>query len=248
MPINYDSLDEGDALDASSLNTRVGSLQTGVNDLLKSDIEEQALRSEHVPSLVYSLNFAPGLTKVNPTPNTTTAAYTNAYNAADRTVVLGTGPGIASPPAGWAIISNGAVGVCEISFNPALDVVSTTVPPTGFAPTTSCTGLLVRLNVSLIASGAPPGAANQCVIIGLVWEADGAPGVYNYLYQSETGVEDDVDSMVVYSDIATSALITFDDTGASSIAKISGVIANSANQVTIREWNISAIPIFGGTL
>ena len=93
------------------------------------------------------------------------------------------------------------------------------------------------------------------MVIGIVWEADGALGTYNFLEQSETGVGSEDTSMVLeqcpYSDISTAALITSTDTGGSLVARVSGVIAqveNAAAGFKIREWNMSIIPIFGGTL
>jgi hypothetical protein len=74
VPINYDLLDEGDTLNAASLNSRVASLQTGANDLTKDDLAEQALRSEHLSSLVKSDNMilhgaVTGMMKASPCKN-----------------------------------------------------------------------------------------------------------------------------------------------------------------------------------
>ena len=46
MPINYDVLDEGDTLNAASLNDRLtvaGGAGQGVNNLSQSDLERSAL-------------------------------------------------------------------------------------------------------------------------------------------------------------------------------------------------------------
>ena len=51
-PIDYDYLEEGDAFDAASLNDRFSTLQAGINDLTDADIEDGALRSVHLPSIV----------------------------------------------------------------------------------------------------------------------------------------------------------------------------------------------------
>ncbi len=271
MPINYDLLDEGDTLTAASLNTRVASLQTGVNDLVKQDLGAQALRSEHLPSLVkkdtmFLYGTTTGMSKICPTPNTTGGAFNNRLgNPVSRnTVHIGPGgavqgysiissrasPGIATPG-----IFPGVQTDCNISFNPSVNVVSTTTPATGFSDTTYCTGLLVRLNVSILThtltQQLPPAFTPDSIVMGIVWEADGALGTYNFLEQSETGTESLVGhSMATYSDLSTSALITSTDTGGASVARISGVIANLEfpGSFTIREWNMSIIPIFGGTL
>jgi hypothetical protein len=144
---------------------------------------------------------------------------------------------------------------CDISFSPSVNVVSATSPAAGFSDTTYCTGLLVRLNVSLINFPyTGQGHFNaQGVVVGIAWEADGALGTYNFLEQSETGIgATDASSqadMINFSDISTSALITSADTGGALVARVSGVIATiDGYNVTIREWNMSIIPIFGGTL
>ncbi len=269
MPINYDLLDEGDTLNSASLNSRVSSLQTGVNDLTKDDLAEQALRSEHLSSLVKSDNMilygtTTGMMKVSPTPDVTTPSYTNSIDSSGgpvRTVVRA-GPGLFVQ--GYSVISSRAVGVapplafpgvaedCDISFSPSVNVVSATSPAAGFSDTTYCTGLLVRLNVSLI-DFSLGGGNFQGVVVGIAWEADGTLGTYNFLEQSETGVGAEPnakqDQMINFSDVSTSALITSEDTGGSLVARVSGVIATiNGSNVAIREWNMSIIPIFGGAL
>lgn len=264
MPIDYDLLDEGDALNAASLNSRVSSLQTGVNDLAKEDLETQALRSEHLPSITRISDMNPGPMKVSNAPDVTTAAYDNLLDVGvgGRNNVLAFGPGAGAGP-GWAIIASvagaipgpfpGATTDCNISFSPSVTVVSSTTPATGFSNTTYCTGLLIRLNVAIISKTEDPLAARTGVAIGIVWEADGALGTYNFLEQSETGTgsKRPTWNQANHSDLSTSALITTGDTGGAAIARISGVIAcigAEAKDLKIREWNMSIIPIFGGTL
>lgn len=270
MPINYDLLDEGDTLNAASLNSRVTSLQTGVSDLTKDDLAEQSLRSEHLSSLVKSDNMilhgaVTGMMKVSPTPDLTTNSYANTIDSSPgppvRTVVRAGPGGLVS---GYSVISARLAGVapplpfpgnvldCDISFSPSVNVVSATSPAAGFSDTTYCTGLLVRLNVSLINFPQSQSTALG-VVVGIAWEADGALGTYNFLEQSETGVGATIstrqDEMINFSDVSTSALITSADTGGSLVARVSGVIATiDGSNVTIREWNMSIIPIFGGTL
>ena len=95
MPINYDLLDEGDTLNAASLNSRITSLQTGVNDLTREDLGERALRSEHLPSIVRASDMTPGPMKVSNAPNAITAAYDNQLDVGvgGRNNVLAFGPG-----------------------------------------------------------------------------------------------------------------------------------------------------------
>lgn len=265
MPIDYDLLDEGDTLNAASLNSRITSLQTGVNDLLKEDLGTQALRSEHLPSIVRISDMNPGPMKVSDAPDVITASYNNKLDVGvgGRNNVLAFGPGAGAGP-GWAIIASiagatpgpfpGASTDCNISFSPSVTVVSSTTPATGFSDTTYCTGLLVRLNVAIISKAEDVFPyARTGVAMGIVWEAEGALGTYNFLEQSETGTGSRRPSwnQANYSDLSTSALITLDDTGGTAIARISGVIAciaAEAKDLKIREWNMSIIPIFGGTL
>ena len=206
MPIDYNLLDEGDTLNASSLNTRVANLQTGVNDLTKDDLGEQALRSEHLPSLVRTTDMVPGAMKMTDTPDVITPAYLN---------FLGSGPTLRS----------------VISIGPAA------VATKGYA---------------VISSRTPTGIATPGPFPGIVWEADGSLGTYNFLEQSETGAASATPArdQAKFSDLSTSALITSSDTGGALVARVSGVIASIAvsNDITIREWNMSIIPIFGGTL
>lgn len=262
MPIDYDLLDEGDALNAASLNSRVSSLQTGVNDLSKEDLGTRALRSEHLPSITRITDMTPGPMKVSPTPDVVTPAYLNWLGSGPTLrTVISIGPAVVATK-GYAVISSrtpngiappgpfpGAATDCNITFSPSVTVVSPTTPTAGFSDTTYCTALLVRLNVSVIDSGV---GTNEGVAIGLVWEEDGALGTYNFLEQSETGsgASSGARNQARYSDLSTSALITADDTGGVAIARISGVIASIAvsRDLTIREWNMSIIPIFGGTL
>lgn len=270
MPIDYDLLDEGDTLNAASLNTRISSLQTGVNDLQKEDLEEQALRSEHFGSILRYTDMilygaVNGMMKVSNVPNATTPAFDNriydglTYNR--NVVFIGGNSGTLH---GYSVISSrpvvgiappgpfpGAQSDCNISFSPSVNVVSPTSPATGFSDTTYCSALLVRLNVSLIDTPSPASAAG--VVIGIAWEEDGALGTYNFINRSEAGIgavtAADVDEMINFSDLSTSVLITSDDTVGALIARISGVLAMiDGSSVSIREWNMSVIPIFGGTL
>jgi len=265
MPIDYDSLDEGDTLNAASLNSRITSLQTGVNDLETVDIEDKALRSEHFDSLVkfdtmFLYGVTNGMMKEALSPGLEITAYDNYLGSPgpSRTVVyIGRSSGLQ----GYSVISQRVAGAvppvalpgnvldCDISFVPSVTVVSPTTPATGYSDTTYCTGLLVRLNVAILAQDFN---LTQGVVIGIAWEADGALGTYNFLEQSETGANNQsgTTSQVQYSDLSTSALITSSDTGGLAVARVSGVIASHLNgdPITIREWNMSVIPIFGGAL
>lgn len=268
MPIDYDLLDEGDALNAASLNSRVSSLQTGVNDLAKEDLGTRALRSEHLPSITRITDMTPGPSKIGPTPNIVSGTFTNYLGSPPSRNVIQIGPAAVAAQ-GYAVISSrtpvgivtpgpfpGAATDCNITFSPSVTVVSSTTPATGFTDTTYCTGLLVRLNVAVVSKtltlDPQDNQVPDSVVVGIVWEADGALGTYNFLEQSEAGARkfSTNTSMVDYSDLSTSALITADDTGGAAIARISGVISNLnyTGDLIIREWNMSIIPIFGGTL
>lgn len=268
MPINYDLLDEGDTLNAASLNSRITSLQTGVNDLTREDLGERALRSEHLSSIVRTSDMTPGPSKIGPTPNTASGVFKNYLGSAPSRTVIQIGPAAVAAQ-GYAVISSrtptgiappgpfpGVSTDCNISFSPSVTVVSPTTPATGFSDTTYCTGLLVRLNVAIVSKTLILDEEDEqipdSVVMGIVWEADGALGTYNFLEQSEAGARKaaTLTSMVDYSDLSTAALITVDDTGGSAIARISGVISNLnyTGDLIIREWNMSIIPIFGGTL
>lgn len=257
MSINYNSLDEGDTLDAASLNSRLLGLQQGVNDLQKVDIEERALRAEHLSTILRTTDMVPGPMKVSDTPDTETPTYTNLLSSPpNRNVVfIGSGAGVT----GFSIISSRVGGIaipgpfpgvatdCNISFSPSLNIVSAVSPLIGYSPTTYCTGLLVRLDVGLISQTS---TNPQGVVIGIVWED--SPASYNYLNQSEACVSNQsgASNQLQYSNISTSALITAVDVGGASMVRVSGVIANmqAVANVTIREWTLSVIPIFGGSL
>ena len=92
MPINYDPLQEGDKLDAASLNDRfaeTGGAGQGVNNLSQSDLERKALRQEHLPRIVTASDFPNGLTKLSPSGAAVSNGYINRlndWNGADFTV------------------------------------------------------------------------------------------------------------------------------------------------------------------
>ena len=67
MPINYDPLDEGNTLDAASINSRLtgtGGVGQGINNLSKTDLERLSLRQEHLPKIITASDFPNGFLRL----------------------------------------------------------------------------------------------------------------------------------------------------------------------------------------
>tara|TARA_R110002167_G_scaffold49478_2_gene144939 strand:- start:1689 stop:2507 length:819 start_codon:yes stop_codon:yes gene_type:complete len=272
MPFpDYDPLDEGEALTAASLNTRINTLQNSVNDLPPDALKANSLRKEHLSAIAVSTvtppntNFVPGFTKANPAPTVFIGPFTNLFTGATRTVFLGDGPSLGGN--GWAAIAS-AVGtnVMEILFtNNNLEIMPTTGDITD---TNMCTGLLIKANVAVITTSeiqmtdqnlagdyVPTAAfATTGMGIALFWTDD--LGATHLIQSSEAFAGR---AQIDVGDIATSALLTNADTEAvgagrtvqnvfCAIANFSATSSTSSSHLYIREWRISALPILGGSL
>ena len=163
MPFpDYDPLDEGEALTAASLNTRINTLQNSVNDLPPDALKANTLRKEHLSAITVSsvappnTYFVPGFTKSNPFPDVIIGPFRNNFIvgalgpppvAPFRDTIVGDGPNFVAD--GWAVVAS-AVGtnVMEIGFSgQRLEIMPTTGDITD---TNMCTGLLIKANVAVI--------------------------------------------------------------------------------------------------
>ena len=264
MPINYNKLDEGDQLNAASLNDRfssIGGAATGVNNLGQEDLERLALRRNHVPSLITSASFPNGLSKVGPLLTPAAQQYDAFLNAgvvgvpaAYLTTFGTTGT---NPPygptgafdAGWRIpATNGVIAdAAEITF-PAITATNTSIG--------NYKGFLVRLGISLDDVIAPgnAGVNNDAptIVVGIGWTNNsGARAVFdrsirwNYVH---TRVKGSLDTFIFIKpeDIGNTVGIQ------SVFGVIAGASKNDSNtqapKPKITFYNIDIIPIRAGDL
>lgn len=268
MPINYDPLQEGDKLDAASLNDRfseAGGAGQGVNNLSQSDLDRRAFRQEHLPDIITSSNFPNGLVKYY-APSAVSAPYTNRlntyvfpnylvpipdYQTFDLSAPNGPyGPPSATSPGnrGWRIIadSNLTARAAEIEFGP----LSATASNIG-----NYKGMLVKLGVEYSDFGTvmsnTPLEQLPAVAIAIGWEDN--LGNRNIVERSirlyNTFGE-------VKGSLNTFTFIKPDDIGdGNQINKVFGVIAAAGWGVAlvpgiyppiINNYNIDMIPIRSG--
>ncbi len=123
MSIPYDAIDEGDILDAASLNSRFTAITSGLNDLELEDLAPSALNSNHLPStIIESIKASLG---TGVTHSYTGAAYPfpgwNVYT-------------------GWAnIVQTSALGA---TFSDLIDV-------TDITDSRYCRGILLLIDIDL---------------------------------------------------------------------------------------------------
>lgn len=134
------------------------------------------------------------------------------------------------------------------------------MPTTG--ATTSgqlCTGLLVKVNVGVLVTPSSGVAALYRNGVGLSIFWHGTSTNYHYL-SSTLAFKGRANG--VFADIATSALLTSADLAApfggaaaeTAVASVEASVCQKINtgaslqNLHIREWRISAIPIYGGSL
>ena len=272
MPIDYDPLQEGDKLDAASLNDRfneVGGAGQGVNNLSQSDLERRALRQEHLPRIITSSDFPNGLVKLSPSGAAVSAGYINRLNdwtGATFTVPVpdyqtfdlsapngpyGPPTGVHPANRGWRIIAdnNIAADAAEIEFGPL-------AASTGTGTVGNYTGLLVKLSVEsdsfITGFLVPTNESVPAVVVAIGWED--SLGNRNVIeksirwFNSYTAIKASLD---------TFTFIGADEIGdGNSINKVFGVIASGVWGVnsqgyrppTIRYYNIDMIPIRSGVL
>ena len=260
MPINYDRLDEGDKLDAASINDRLsatGGAAQGVNNLGQADIEKRALRQEHLPSVLTTSDFPNGLVKLAPITALSSAPYINTLNtlATGAVPVPGYqtfdtveipnapyGPALAAAT-GWRIIADNNI----TADAGALQISSGNIG--------NYKGLLVRLSVELVdwqdtASG-PWGMQGIATVLGIGWEDNLGRHVversvrwYNYFNVVKGSL--DLFTVIRASDVGNN----------NQISKVFGVIASASWGVTsvnydspiIRYYNIDVTPVRAGEL
>ena len=162
MPFpNFDPLDEGEALTAASLNSKLQDTRASLNALPEDALVDSALRAEHLAPITVSnlctdaAGNAVNMTHVNPTPTALSGNYDNEFTSTPATVpnsrgtFLGWGDGLGGT--GWAGIAvNG--GTLDSRAQLVFPLPGLTIMPTTGTPTSSqlCTGLLVKANVSVL--------------------------------------------------------------------------------------------------
>lgn len=274
MPFpNFDPLDEGEALTAASLNTKLQDTRGSINALPLDAISAGSLRSEHLTAITLNnlstdaLGNAVNMTHDNPAPTAISANYDNHYTYAPvttpnaRGTFLGWGDGLGGT--GWAgIAASGGTLDSRAQLSFGLGGL-TIMPTTGVATSNQlCTGLLVKVNVAVLVTpsdGGIPASAlyRNGVGLSIFWQGNSA----NYHYMP-AALAFKGRSNAVFGDIATSALITSADLatpfgGAAAetfVLSVGAAICQKVNSgagpqnLHIREWRISAIPIYGGGL
>tara|TARA_R100001224_G_scaffold113900_1_gene101966 strand:+ start:2880 stop:3692 length:813 start_codon:yes stop_codon:yes gene_type:complete len=270
MPFpNFDPLDEGEALTAASLNSKLQDTRGSINALPADAISSGALRSEHLSAITLNnlstdaSGAAVNMTHTNPTPTAISGNYDNIYTGTPVTVpnsrgtFLGWGDGLGGT--GWAGIAVNGGGL-NTRAQLVFPLPGLTIMPTTGAATSSqlCTGLLVKVNVGVLvtpASGGQPKGALYSAGMGLSIFWQGNSSTYHWMPSSLAFKSR---ANAVFADIATTALITKADLdapfggAAAETAVFSVGAAICCKQLTqnlyIREWRISAIPIYGGSL
>ncbi len=272
MPINYNKLDEGDQLNADSLNDRFDSIagtgpDRGLNNLGQADVERYALRREHLPSLITSADFPNGLSKVGPlskplaTQNYEAFLNRNTIGVpAGYLTIFGTTGIVVAPYGptvgfddGWRIPATDGVvaNAAEINF-PAL--ISN-----GSSSIGDYTGLLVRLGICLDSANSYGNVQSRedvpSVVVGIGW-TDDSGGANPRAVIGRSIRWSNVNNRVKGS-LDTFTYITPSDIPAGvGIQSVFGVIAganlNETNAQTpkprITFYNLDIIPIRAGVL
>jgi hypothetical protein len=267
MPFpDFDSLDEGEAITAASLNSKLQNTQGSINALPADAVSAASLRSEHLTAITLdnlstdAAGNAVNMSHSNPNPTVISNNYDNLYTSTPVTVpnsrgtFLGWGDGLGGT--GWAGIAVSG-GTLDTRAQLVFPVPGLTIMDTTGAATSNqlCTGLLVKVNVGVIVSPSSGGAGNYRRGMGLSIFWQGNSGTYHYL---PTSVAFKGRANAVFADIATSALITKADLDApfggaapeTSVFSVGAAICqfSLSDSLHIREWRITAIPIYGGSL
>ena len=267
MPFpNFDPLDEGEALTAASLNSKLQDTRGSINALPSDAISNGALRSEHLSPITLSnlstdaTGAAVNMTHVNPFPTAVSGAYTNDYTTTPATVpnsrgtFLGWGEGQVGT--GWAGIAV-AAGTLDTRAQLVFPLPGLTIMPTTGAATSNqmCTGLLVKVNVAVIL----PSNANLYwggLGLSIFWQGTSSP-TYHWMPSSAAF---NSRANGIFCDMSTSALITKADLDApfggaaaeTALFSVGAAVCRTRFDATVsihlREWRISAIPIYGGSL
>lgn len=267
MPFpNFDPLDEGEALTAASLNSKLQDTRGSINALPSDAIASGALRAEHLSPIALgnlstdASGAAVNMTHTNPTPTVISGNYNNVYTGTPVTVPNSRGTfinwGENLGGTGWA-----GIGVNGGALNTRAQLVfplpGLTIMPTTGAATSSqmCTGLLVKVNVGVIRTPTDGAASLYRRGMGLSIFWQGPSATYHWMPAS-LAVRGRANT--AFSDMSTSILITKADLDApfggaaaeTSVFSVGAAICSfgAVNNLNIREWRISAIPIYGGSL
>jgi len=267
MPINYTKTQEGDTLNAASLNDKFDEIagtapDQGLNNLGQEDLERFALRRDHLPSIIESAGFPHGMCKVGPATSTV-ETYSSSLNA-----------GVSGVPAAW-LTTFGTLGANAPYGPPGGADTGWRIPATGGTPAnaaeievglirTSQTignyrGILVRISISLNSClgptvfGVSPITHNSpSVVIGIGWE-------------DQTGTRRVLDRSVRWSQVCNrikGSLDTFtfilpnDIPDGDTLTKVFAVIAGGSKAEVVGTtsypkidfYNIEAIPLRFGDM
>ena len=268
MPFpNFDPLQEGEAITASSLNTKLQDTRASINSIDEDAISLGALRAEHLSPIALdnlstdASGAAVNMTHVNPFPTVISPGYINFYTLTPVTVpnsrgtFLGWGDGLAGT--GWAGISSTGGVPLDTRAQLVFPLPGLTIMPTTGAATSNqmCTGLLVKVSVSVILPGESIASAYNGMGLSIFWQ--GNSSTYHYM-PSSVAFTSAING--IFCDMSTTVLITDSDLatpfgGAAAETSVFSVAAavcrtgtGGAVQLNLREWRISAIPIYGGSL
>tara|TARA_R110002110_G_scaffold29784_3_gene105783 strand:+ start:369 stop:1184 length:816 start_codon:yes stop_codon:yes gene_type:complete len=271
MPFpNFDPLDEGEALTAASLNTKLQDTRGSINALPTDAIAAGSLRSEHLTAITLnSLSTDAGggaanMTHSNPSPTALSGNYDNRFTITPVTVpnsrgtFLGWGNGLGGT--GWAgiAVAGGALDSrAQLVFGVPLTIMSTVG---GVTSAQLCTGLLVKVNVAVMICPSDLSSLagfGDGLGLAIFWQGNSA----SYHYMPASAAFSGRGNALV-ADISTTALITAADLAApfggaaaeATVASVGAAICQKTitgagvTSLYIREWRISAIPILGGAL
>lgn len=269
MP-NYDPFEEGDALTAANINSRLTTMSTWVNDLPASSVARWALRHDHLPSQTFADLFPNGFSAESPahTSGSTSGVHDNSlpYSAGPAHPVnyqafstsggsAPYGPVSADNGGGWRVpAQTGGTSPMEVDAG------------TPFTPSDYDLQLLVRAQVEIFdslggqdATGGGPQDEylSRCALIGIGFE-DGLGA----RYVIERTVRWNNLRGCTRGTISTSTYIKAADlsAGDGQVSKVFGVVASqrwadtglssppTAYDLDIRHYNISIIPIRSGAL
>jgi hypothetical protein len=241
MPITYSRISNGDAFDASSLNTGFSSVESSLNALTKADVAPETFGRDHLPSLVVAA----------PTPISQAAVveYTRA-NAA----YVGWGH---TPVTDWDTINtNGGAG-----GGTDLELTISAVDPTD----SKYGGILVLLNVQVQALRDFPSAGSgstQSDFFGIFAIQVYAGSSWFHLARTERYVRGDQltgattatrNLQSLFFDIPIRTLVKASDVSNNSITKIRAVCAiadnfggtAANNKMQLKRCTLSAIALQG---
>ena len=224
MPITYSRISNGDALDASSLNTAFSSVESSLNALTKADVAPESLGRDHLPSLVVDTKTA------SITPG---APFYDEYTRANAAY-----PGFSASAGSWTVIDDAGGGGggtdLEVTFTSAID------------PTDSkYGGILVLMNVEVQSvfdsTGSSPEEQRDFYPITAIQVYAGSSW-----YQIKRSVRytrgqrfpgmnvgsPAIEIQRLFLDILTRILVTASDVSNNSITKVRGVVAIAKDSAT----------------